>query len=51
MTLAVFMGTFLPNLDEQRIVVGVLYTPIDNGVLMPPFDLARRLREYEDTWY
>jgi hypothetical protein len=51
MSLAVLMDTFLPSLDEQGIAVGVFYTPTDDGVLMPPLDLAQRLREYEDTWY
>jgi hypothetical protein len=51
MILAVLMDTFLPSLDEQGIAVGVFYTPTDDGVLMPPLDLAQRLREYEDTWY
>lgn len=51
MSLAVFIDAFLPSLDEQAIAVGVFYTPTDNGVLVPPLDLAQRLREYEDTWY
>jgi hypothetical protein len=51
MALAVFIDAFLPSLDEQGIAVGVFYTPTDNGVLMPPLDLAQQLREYEDTWY
>jgi len=51
MSLEVFINTFIPNLDEQRIAVGVFYTPTDNGVIMAPLELAKRLQEYEDTWY
>jgi hypothetical protein len=51
MPLDLFLDTFVPNLNDQRIAVGVFYTPSDAGVLMPPYDLAKRMRDYEDEWY
>lgn len=51
MSLDHFIDTFIPNLDEQGIAVGVFYTPQDPGVLMPPYDLAKLMRDYEDEWY
>jgi hypothetical protein len=46
-----FMSTFVPDFDEKRIVVGVFYTPTDNGVLIPPYELAQKLQAHEDEWY
>lgn len=51
MPLDLFLDTFTKNLNEQGIAVGVFYTPSDPGVLLPPYDLARRMRDYEDEWY
>lgn len=51
MELDFFIDTFVPNLCEQGIAVGVFYTPTDNGILMPPNELADRMRAYEDQWY
>jgi hypothetical protein len=51
MPLGLFLDTFVPNLDQQGIAVGVFYTPTDVGVLVPPYELAKRMRDYEDEWY
>jgi hypothetical protein len=36
---------------SRALPLGFSTPPVDNGVLVPPLDLAQRLREYEGTWY
>lgn len=46
-----FVDSYLPDLAEKGIALGVFYTPVDNGVLMSGGELAELLRHEEDEWY
>lgn len=41
-----FMESYLPDFEEKGILVGVFYTPAENGILLTP-DEARGLLETE----
>lgn len=46
-----FVDSYLTDFGEKGILVGVFYTPAENGVLIPPGDLADLLQQEEDEWY
>jgi hypothetical protein len=46
-----FKESYLPDFGEKGILVGVFYTPAENGVLMQSGELLDLLQSEEDEWY